>query len=261
MKEEDKNPTIDVEADLEDGDIVDEIDEANTNSDVDANLVEVNDYIDDIKDNVDVELERNDINVENATAVPVDISDIVITDANNNTIKEVVVDVEEEETNIDGSKTINFEPKLVELSESNVLKTNTDSVDNDKIENDVGDEDENKEMLHETNDASNIHTSLQTLDITDELQPIDLDKSSSLEEVELDIDIDTNNLESDAEIVQLKKPNEVYYEIYREARRKAKQAKKAAIIAYLEAKNIKNTYMLDEIEDSSDDEEELEDLY
>ena len=53
--------------------------------------------------------------------------------------------------------------------------------------------------------------------------------------------------------ISLKKPDEVYLAIYKEAKRKAKEAKRAAIQAYLEAKRIKNKYMLDEIE-SSDDE-------
>ena len=51
----------------------------------------------------------------------------------------------------------------------------------------------------------------------------------------------------------LQKPNEVYYRIYKAAREKAKQAKKEAIIAYLEAKNIKKTYMLDDLEESDSD--------
>jgi len=55
---------------------------------------------------------------------------------------------------------------------------------------------------------------------------------------------------------QLKKRNEVYYEIYKEARKKAKQMKKDAILAYLDAKNIQKKYMLDDLE-SSDDEDEL----
>ena len=60
----------------------------------------------------------------------------------------------------------------------------------------------------------------------------------------------------DDDIIALKKPDEVYMAIYKEAKRKAKEAKRAAIQAYLEAKRIKNKYMLDEIE-SSDDEFEL----
>jgi hypothetical protein len=43
-------------------------------------------------------------------------------------------------------------------------------------------------------------------------------------------------------------------EIWREARNKAKEARKTAIQAYLEAKTIKTTYMLDEINNDSDDE-------
>ena len=73
-----------------------------------------------------------------------------------------------------------------------------------------------------------------------------------LEEIQLNI--------SDDEPIQLKKPNEVYYEIYRVARNKARQAKQAAIIAYLEAKNIKQTYMLDGDSDSDDSLEDLEQL-
>ena len=54
-----------------------------------------------------------------------------------------------------------------------------------------------------------------------------------------------------------------------EARNKAKVAKKNAILAYLEAKNIKKTYMIDNINDSDDEfdaeidevsESELDDL-
>jgi hypothetical protein len=48
----------------------------------------------------------------------------------------------------------------------------------------------------------------------------------------------------------LKKHKEVIYEMYKVAKRKAQEAKKAAIRAYLEAKEIKATYMLDDLEDS-----------
>jgi hypothetical protein len=57
-------------------------------------------------------------------------------------------------------------------------------------------------------------------------------------------------LESTLESIQLKKPNQVYYDLYKEARKKAKLAKKNAIIAYLEAKNIKKTYLVENLDDS-----------
>lgn len=67
------------------------------------------------------------------------------------------------------------------------------------------------------------------------------------------MEIDINDLENETEPMTLKKPNEVYYEIYKVAREKAKQAKKEAILAFLEAKNIKKTYMLEDMDDSSSD--------
>ena len=80
---------------------------------------------------------------------------------------------------------------------------------------------------------------------------------------EIDLPISLNN---NLETITLKKPNQVYFEMYKEARKKAKEAKQKAVLAYLEAKNIKKTYMLDEnsssdessIENYSDEEELLE---
>jgi hypothetical protein len=82
----------------------------------------------------------------------------------------------------------------------------------------------------------------------------------TLEFEELDENIDDNNEikeikelhnnDLNLETMQLKKPNQVYYELYKEARKKAKLAKKNAIIAYLEAKNIKKTYLIENLDDS-----------
>ena len=52
--------------------------------------------------------------------------------------------------------------------------------------------------------------------------------------------------------MQLKKPNEVYYEIYKCARERAKHMRKVAVEAFLEAKQIKSKYMLEDIDDSDD---------
>ena len=60
----------------------------------------------------------------------------------------------------------------------------------------------------------------------------------------------------------LKKPNEVYYDIYKAARRKAKSLRKDAIEAYLEAKEIKTKYNLDDtdlVSSSSDDDDDEDD--
>jgi len=68
------------------------------------------------------------------------------------------------------------------------------------------------------------------------------------------------NLKVDAgdEPLTLRKPSEVYIEIYRVARQKARAARRIAIQAYLEAKRIKSAYLLDEM-DISSDEDDLDD--
>ena len=75
-------------------------------------------------------------------------------------------------------------------------------------------------------------------------------ESNNLEEIDLEI--------GNEDPIVLKNPSEVYLDIYRVARQKAKKAKNAAIKAYLEAKRIKELYMLD-VADSSEDEEETTD--
>lgn len=79
----------------------------------------------------------------------------------------------------------------------------------------------------------------------------------SLEPVEFDFNSDSIN---DEETVSIKKPNAIYYEMYKEALKKAKMAKELALASYLEAKNIKNTYMLDDLDDSDLEEESLDDI-
>lgn len=79
--------------------------------------------------------------------------------------------------------------------------------------------------------------------------------TDDLEEVNLDAS-DIQGAKEENEL-QLKKPNEVYLSMWREAREKAKQAKNDAIKAYLEAKNIKSTWLLDEVDEQDDDIEDI----
>ena len=79
----------------------------------------------------------------------------------------------------------------------------------------------------------------------EEPEPEEKEDPNILKEFDL-----SSTLENNLETITLKKPNQVYYEIYQKAREKAKEAKKSAIVAYLEMKNIKKTYMLDDIDES-----------
>ena len=103
-------------------------------------------------------------------------------------------------------------------------------------------EETEKEVMND-----NIVLEIEELEIPEKEDP------NSLKEVDLSSSL-VNSLES----ITLKKPNQVYYEIYKKAREKAKECKKVAIAAYLEAKNIKNTYMLED-NDDSDSEVESDD--
>ena len=80
-----------------------------------------------------------------------------------------------------------------------------------------------------------------------------LEKNDDLEEIELNV--------NEEEPMRLKEPNEVYLDIYKAAREKAKKAKNEAIKAYLEAKKIKELYMLDVIDSSTDEEEEEDEIF
>ena len=57
------------------------------------------------------------------------------------------------------------------------------------------------------------------------------------------------------ESVHLTAKNEIYYKMYREARDRAREAKMEALANYLEAKRIKNTYFLEDMSDSDDEDE------
>ena len=83
-----------------------------------------------------------------------------------------------------------------------------------------------------------------------------LENPEALEIEEItDADLEINNNEN----IKLKKPNDIYYEIYCAAKEKARTARKLAFDAYLEVKKIKKIYMLDDSDSdfsNSDNEED-----
>ena len=91
-----------------------------------------------------------------------------------------------------------------------------------------------------------------------DLKPLDL-KPPDIKNITFSIDDSFPaeyelELPSETEVFTLKKRNEVYYDLYKRAREKAKKAKKEAMLAYLNAKQIKHSHMLDlEDEDSESD--------
>ena len=70
--------------------------------------------------------------------------------------------------------------------------------------------------------------------------------------VEVNLEL-PQDLDSGFEKIKLQNANEVYYKMYKEAKEKAKSAKKVAVEAYLAAEEIKFTYNLVDNESDSDD--------
>ena len=123
-----------------------------------------------------------------------------------------------------------------------------DEGEKDEGEKDEGDEGEKGLVNTIDNKLEEIELNIEELDASSELMENELK--------EFDLSSNLNSLET----MTLKKPNQVYYEIYKAAREKAKKAKKEAIQAFLEAKNIKKTYMLDGIDDSDDSDIDIENI-
>ena len=99
--------------------------------------------------------------------------------------------------------------------------------------------------IHNDNDMCKEQGDINFEDLSEDI----CENSDELNEIN-NVDL---NLDNAYPSITLKKPNQVYYELYKEARNKAKQAKKNAILAYLEVKNIKKTYMIENMNDEDSD--------
>ena len=169
------------------------------------------------------------------------------------------------------------EPISNSIVDTNVVDTNVINMDDKVVEDttpdDIIDRVENQEEclgISINTDVPATENTIMDVDIVDnEITITDTDEStvanSDVSNVDDLLINETNemqevvfNLEElpENDQITLKKRNDVYYEMYREARQKAKDARNLALSSYLEAKNIKNKYMLDDIDDS--DESDLE---
>lgn len=125
---------------------------------------------------------------------------------------------------------ISSEIEQSEIEQSDILP----ELDNDT--NNLG-----KSTNQDSNDIDTINTNI---DVNTET----VNSNNSMEEVVFNLE----ELPTDDKLT-LKNPNEVYYQMYRDARQKARVAKELALSSYLEAKNIKNTYMLNDIDSDTSD--------
>ena len=151
-----------------------------------------------------------------------------------------------------------------QLSTENVMISTDDNVTNNIVSDLINEieqseieqsEIEQSEILPESdNDTNNLGKATEPISIDTESDEHDnlfhnnTEITNSMEEVVFNLE----ELPTDEKLT-LKNPTEVYYQMYRDARQKAKIAKELAISSYLDAKNIKNTYMLNEIDSDTSD--------
>ena len=124
-----------------------------------------------------------------------------------------------------------------EDDDDNANEDNNDN-NNNNNNNDTYNEDEDYNESVNKSDNNKLKNNVEI-----KSSPNNLEKIESLELTELtDADLEINTDEN----LKLKKPNDIYYEIYSAAKEKARTARKLAFDAYLEVKKIKKTYMLDD---------------
>jgi hypothetical protein len=137
--------------------------------------------------------------------------------------------------------------EVTSCDESGAIEVDV-GVESNKDGNEGEGEDEGKSKDEDdVADSENIDLPIETVEIG-ELEV----ESDVLEEIgALDVD--------EAEPIKLKKPDEVYKDIYKAAITKAKKLRQVALEAYLDAKKIKAKFMLEDIYDSDEDGDEDED--
>ena len=154
----------------------------------------------------------------------IDVESVVVAEADPEAVIEDLEENKEEEIRVDKEDVIEEKNETIEEVEA-----------------------ENIEEIKEEENKTNVEAEEKKNEIIEQDNFFDI--------VPIELSFNDESLET----ITLKKPNQVYYELYKEAREKAKKAKKEAVLAYLEAKNIKKAYMLEDIDSSDDSDVENDD--
>ena len=167
----------------------------------------------------------------------------------NSTKQESIQDnkIESNEENIINNKqTIKADD--LEVCEKLVMKdSNQSEEDSNQNEEDSNQNEEDSNQNEDTNTEKNSFKYL-----INSLETIECNNDGSIDLINLD------TIAENTEPIELKTHEAIYLEIYKKAKQKAKEIRKNAIEAFLEAKNIKNKYNLNTIMDDSSSDEENE---
>lgn len=166
----------------------------------------------------------------------------IIVKKKNNYLEETKEEIKElVESSNSSNKQENMSYLKNEIHSKSLINTFNNKLPTSLVENEDKDEDKNIDIKIEDLNKNN---EIENLNELTEVNFINYD----------------DNINENLEPITLQKPNEVYYKIYKAAREKAKQAKNEAVIAYLEAKNIKKTYMLEDLDESDDSDMDVENI-
>ena len=182
------------------------------------------------------------------------------------------INVSEESNNnleVNNNNLENDDDDNLEVSNETLEKSNNNlEVSNETLKDDdetLEKSNNNLELSNETLEVSNetLKDDNETLKdddetLTDDDETLEVSNNNlnsfGLEDISNKININNNNLKH----IKLKEPNEVYYNLYMLAKENAKKHKKNAISAYLEARQIKNTYFLNDLDNSDDSSDEYD---
>lgn len=162
-------------------------------------------------------------------------------------INEIIVDDVEEENpvvldnNVEEEDQVDMDNKV---EKENKVDMEKHVEEENKVDLDNKVEEENPVDIEKREEVENHESEPTEIDIEEIISSQEIKECQEPRECEIPLE------QFNSDILSLKKKNDVYYEMYRKALSKAKMAKEMALNSFLEAKNIKNTYMLDDIDDS-----------
>ena len=180
----------------------------------------------------------------------------------NNTRDNLLHPIDDENTEIletDIVSNLHYESEQANNAEVNdkplTQEQNNEASDDKEQSVEVSDnkEETNEEQSIEVSDNKQTSNEKQyvneTIKENEDSSILDYENNDDLEKSSLDLEEITINPDGE-DSISIKNPKEIYEEIYRVARIKAKKMRAASIEAFLEAKRIKSQYVLDDIEDS-----------
>ena len=245
--------------------------EINTNDDItpaDNNETDINNIVNDLVEksinNAENNIVESTIEIETEPENGEKESSIIYLGETDNdasiVLEEDVTDDNVETKELSQTNEVNQETTkndIIEETQESQTQVTQDTIET-KYTSDIS---QNLELTENTldssaNNAVNEENEQQQM-IDDEIQNdedaeimLNIDNDSIVKDLGIIEDLTNIETENESNTLVLKKPKEIYYSRYRDAVVKALQAKRAAILSYMEALNIKETYLEGDLEEN-----------